>query len=200
MSTILVGTALVFFAWAFYRFTVIVQAAVSHPDDEVDVSDDAELAELISRKRLALFNIKEMELDHATGKIGDDDYKAVRRGAETEAIELMEALDAQRKRLGFQAQIDRELEARAAASPAAQTDHRGVPADADVILADDATATASAAAIARRNLKLRDDPDHVYCGQCGARIENTDKFCRECGTPRRAPDAAPARSGEPTTP
>jgi hypothetical protein len=199
VSTILVGLALVFFAWALYRFVVITQAAASHADDEVETGDDAELAELISRKRLALFNIKEMELDYATGKIGDADYNAVRRGAETETIELMEALDAQRKRLHFQDEIDRELEARAAAPPAAQAaSDPGVLADAGVILADDGLTTASAAAIARR--QLRDGRDHVRCGQCGARIETTDKFCRECGTPRVAPDAEPARSGEPTTP
>lgn len=43
-----------------------------------------------ARKRLALTAIKELEFDHATGKIDDDDYRALRARYDARAVETLD--------------------------------------------------------------------------------------------------------------
>jgi len=53
--------------------------------DERRAPPDAE-----AQKHLALTAIKELEFDHATGKIDDDDYRALRSRYEARAMEVLE--------------------------------------------------------------------------------------------------------------
>jgi hypothetical protein len=66
-------------------------------DDELDTLTAAEeqRLELIDGRDRALAALKELELDHRTGKVGDDDYRALVGPLRRTAADALHALDAE---------------------------------------------------------------------------------------------------------
>ena len=58
-------------------------------DDRVAGERDA----LLAAKEAKYREIRELELDHRTGKLSDEDFRAQDRGRRAEAIEILKGLD-----------------------------------------------------------------------------------------------------------
>jgi cytochrome c-type biogenesis protein CcmH len=56
-------------------------------------ADDEEAARLEHQRSLATSAIRELEFDHATGKIAEAEFRALREELETRALEAMAALE-----------------------------------------------------------------------------------------------------------
>jgi hypothetical protein len=73
----------------------VVSAPLRHAragrgEDRVAVERDA----LLAAKEAKYREIRELELDHRTGKLSEDDFRAQDRARRAEAIEILGALDA----------------------------------------------------------------------------------------------------------
>jgi hypothetical protein len=55
---------------------------------------ESELSDLLYRKESAYTALKDLEFDMRTGKIGKDDYEAIKASLEAEAISLLGLIDA----------------------------------------------------------------------------------------------------------
>ena len=67
-------------------------------DDDLDAPDDAaeRRLELIDTRDRALGALKELEFDHRSGKIDDEDYRRLVGPLRRDAAEALQALDADR--------------------------------------------------------------------------------------------------------
>jgi transposase len=67
----------------------------SGPAEEwrVESADQQRLVELRERRDQALLSLRELELDHETGKLDDHDYEVARRELRDEAVAALAALD-----------------------------------------------------------------------------------------------------------
>ena len=99
-------------------------------------------AALEGDKMLTLRSIKELEFDHAMGKVGEADFAEMRDRLRTRAVRLMKQLEGA---AAYHAQIEQDLEARLAEEPAA------------------AVATASTCGACGTG----NDPDARFCKRCG---------------------------------
>jgi hypothetical protein len=59
----------------------------------VETRESAEIAELERAKERKYGEIREAELDYRTGKLSEDDFRALDRSLRAEAIELLHRLD-----------------------------------------------------------------------------------------------------------
>ena len=62
------------------------------PGEEVD-PEASERAELEARKEAKYREIRDAEGDHASGKLGDEDFKRLDRDLRGEAIEILKRID-----------------------------------------------------------------------------------------------------------
>jgi hypothetical protein len=145
---------------------------------------------LRSEHERVLTQLRDLDFDHATGKILDEDYAAQRALLVAQGVAVLKQLDqlsaatfAPAARSGVAAQsaapgrarsVEAEIEAAVAQRRA------GAGADADI-----------EAAIAQRQ------PGTHPCGQCGAAVSALDRFCPSCGA---AQDAACPRCGRVAAP
>lgn len=106
-------------------------------------------AALEREKTLVLRSIKELEFDHAMGKVSDKDFAEMSARLRARAARLIRQLDAS---AGYRQQIEREIERRIGAAPAAP----------------------SAASAARRctACSTSNDADARFCKHCGAAMES----------------------------
>ena len=111
---------------------------------------------LAERKRRVLRALKDLEAEHAIGKIDDADYEAVVAKYRDEAKEVMRQMDVEVSPLRGEAErIARKyLEARGLAGPAPANDAK-----------DDAV----------------DAGDRLACAGCGTSNESDATFCKRCG-------------------
>ena len=58
----------------------------------------SELRELHAKQQMLLASLKDLEDDHATDKVSEEDYNELRSRLSAEAIEVMRALDADEQR------------------------------------------------------------------------------------------------------
>ncbi|HZU60121.1 MAG TPA: hypothetical protein VE983_04105 [Solirubrobacteraceae bacterium] len=70
--------------------------------------ETAELRELEAERDAKLRELRDAELDHRTGKLSDEDYRAVDGALRAEAIQILRALDEARERASMQPGQDRE--------------------------------------------------------------------------------------------
>ena len=116
-------------------------------------------------KALVLRTIKELEFDHAMGKLSAQDFDEMSTRLRLRAARLIQQLDASG---GYRDAIQREIERRLGTpSATAQPDAPSVPA----------ARMAETRADAER--------DEVACVACGAPNAVDAKFCTSCGAPRR---------------
>jgi len=93
LGLVAAGVALVYCLHVFY---VIVQA-LSRPSVQTVLEKSGALAmaghrEAREERHRVLRAIKELDFDHAMGKISDEDFAKVRQGYELRAVEIMRAL------------------------------------------------------------------------------------------------------------
>lgn len=129
---------------------------------------------LLERERL-LAALRDLDFDHATGKLPEAEYAAQRAQLVAEGAQVLRQLDALAPAAAPASApaVDDEIEAAIARlrQPAAPSR----PADADI-----------EAAVARR----RQPAAARFCGQCGQPLRPGDRFCGACGAPVAAEQAA----------
>lgn len=76
--------------WRALRAFGVLQRA----NDRLEQEPDLQRTQLLDEKMRHLRGLKEVEFDHATGKIDDADYASLRQRHEVAAAEAMRALDA----------------------------------------------------------------------------------------------------------
>jgi hypothetical protein len=131
--------------------------------------------EMEREKQLVLRSIKELEFDHAMGKLAEGDFADMSARLRARAVRLMQQLDADAA--APRARIEEELANRLReaprggnASPAgrsAQTSSE--PQTGDALRVDEEPAAST------RNRT-------VACSDCGASNDEDARFCKACGT------------------
>ncbi len=130
--------------------TYLIARPLIAPRTEVPESEDSALEE---EKERLLDSIRELDLDFATGKLADDDYRTLRARSMAEAAEAMRAL---------------------AEGQPPETDSRG---PAPQVVPEKAAEDEVEREIAARKDALR----QRGCPSCGAIGGGADRFCRLCG-------------------
>ncbi len=146
--------------------------------EELDVAfvglTDPVYENLIAQRDATYLAIKDLENDHAMGKLSDADYRSLRAKYETKAVAILQELDslngARASRVAVTDEvIEREVGRLRRASVAGSTHcpKCGTPhAPEDVFCA-------------KCGASLRG----VRCPACGKRAALGDKFCSKCGSP-----------------
>jgi hypothetical protein len=139
-------------------------------------SSDPVLEGLVSQRDAMYSAIKDLENDHAMGKLSDADYKSLRAKYEAKAVAILQELDtvvgskpSTRAVRGDDA-IEREIaRLRRAATPngSLKCPRCGTPHTAEDVFC------------AKCGASLRG----VRCPSCGKRAAVGDKFCAKCGKP-----------------
>lgn len=62
-----------------------------------EVLTESEMSDLLYRKEAAYIALKDLEFDHNTGKIDDEDYKAMKDRFEGEAISILKTIEDYKK-------------------------------------------------------------------------------------------------------
>lgn len=132
---------------------------------------DPVLGELMVRREAVLTAIKDLEFDHAVGKIEEEDFQVLNAQLRAEAIEVLKELD---RRLGMQVELETQLEQEIAQR------RRG---KGSVSAALDTQIEAEIAALRRGAVPV--SWDGPACPRCGASLDEGDRFCKHCGTPIR---------------
>ena len=119
-----------------------------------EVLDDelTELERLVARKSVLLQSLRDIEFDHETGKLSDEDYERLKKKHEHRAVRVMRQLDELRGGVDLDEMIDSALEERLAekARPD-ESQERDVQAE------------------------------KLACPECGEQLEPEDRFCSHCG-------------------
>lgn len=157
---IVVAVAIV--AWPYFSVT-------SEPGSESGRSNPV-VENLVSQRDATYAAIKELEFDHAMGKLSDVDYRGMRAKYETKAVAILQELDGLKKapprraRSGDSAEtIEQEVQR---LRQGAHCPHCGAAHAAnDVFCAKCGTA-------------LRG----IRCPKCGTRAAIGDMFCARCGS------------------
>ena len=146
---------------------ILAVAAISialYPIFEVDrrrpraaVTIDPDLENLLSAREATYSAIKDLETDHAMGKLSDADYGNLRAKYEGKALTILQQLDAVQPKL--------QQTARAAA-PNGTCDKCGTPVVASAKFCRGCGASVAAS-----------------CASCGTPVAANSKFCRRCGAP-----------------
>ncbi len=127
--------------------------------------------------------IKELDLDHATGKVNDEDYSRLRAELVTQAADVLRQID----------NVGRPAAARPAAKPAAALAAAGSDEVEALIAARRKTrsvaaaksvdADIEAAISARRKAVIPTvETAALTCPNCGKPVSAGDAFCAKCGT------------------
>jgi hypothetical protein len=131
----------------------------------------------LDAKRESLYTqIRELDLDHATGKVNDEDYARLRADLVAEAAAVLKQIDGVAQPVPTAAAATGDVEALIAArrktrsSTAAPTSVASKLSDAD-----------AEAAIAARRKTVAPAASELKCPQCGKPISSDDAFCAKCG-------------------
>ena len=130
-------------------------------------------AQTLEARRESLYTqIKELDLDHATGKVNDEDYARLRADLVTQAAAVLK-------------QIDGIAQPSVPAAPSAQDDLEALIAarrKTRSIPAPQAADSNVEAAIAARRKTAVPAVSVLACPNCGKPIGADDAFCAKCGT------------------
>ena len=148
------------------------------PDQEISRAD-----QLVAERESLLAALRDLDFDHATGKISDEDYTPQRAQFVAQGVAILKHLDALGPALPEHAvSAEDEIERAVAARRRSSLERRATPAARAVQSADDLIEAAVAArrkpAPAQRPAPA---PDGVTCSNCGALAKPGDRFCPKCG-------------------
>jgi hypothetical protein len=145
---------------------------------------------LEARRDSLYTQIKELDLDHATGKVNDEDHTALRADLVAQAAEVLKQIDGVAERPAAipaarppapKAAQDDDIEARIAARRKTRSASAPKKTDAEIEAAIAARRKVVAPAAAAAALT---------CPKCGKPINADDAFCAKCGASLQ-PQAAP---------
>lgn len=154
-----------FFVFVFAALTVYTLAKIVSPfledrreqlrfellDEEVQ-----QIERLVARKSVLMQSLRDIEFDHETGKLSDQDYERLKKKYERRAVRVMRDLNDLRGDADRDEEIDSALEGRLQGRAERPTE----PA------AD-----------------RHDDSAEIDCPECGKALEPEARFCSQCGTP-----------------
>ena len=165
-------------AIAFYVSRPLVQARrTANVDNTVALTLEAQRESLYTQ-------IKELDLDHATGKVNEEDYAPLRAELVTEAAAVLKQIDGV-----LQTPAPTPLKAAAAGDDVeAMIAVRRKTRSATAATTSAAPKTAEAdleAAIAARRKTAPSNVSDLKCPTCGKPIQADDAFCAKCGTALR---------------
>ena len=132
--------------------------------------------ELMARRDALYTALKDAEFDHEMGKLGEEDYRALRTRTMREAAEVLRQID--RLTPEAEAEIEREIEQAVAQlrTGVAGSGQTALPPGAvQAIEAEIATLVRHGDASGRQ--------DQPACPNCGQTYRAGDAFCVHCGTP-----------------
>jgi membrane protease subunit (stomatin/prohibitin family) len=121
------------------------------------VSIDSNIETLLSAREATYAAIKDLEIDHAMGKLSDADYQSLRAKYEGKALTILQQLDA------AQANAPQSLRP---ASAQGKCSHCGTPIVPGA-----------------RFCRVCGTRLAAACATCGAPATADAKFCRQCGAP-----------------
>ncbi len=154
--------------------------------------------DLVAQREAVLIELRDLDFDHATGKIGDDDYAAQRARLTAKGVEIFRALDARRP---APAAGGDDIEKAIAARRRGESRPRPKAARPVVSRAGDDIEKAVAARRRKAEPPTRPDaalprpnghpaPALAACPNCAASVQPGDKFCPKCGARLTAPTEA----------
>ena len=88
---------------------LILQPVISGREAPMDNSAD-EPSEAQFRKRVSLLQLRDAEYEYAMGKLGDEDYRALRKELSAEALAAIKAEEAEEKGAGAEWDVSGEAE------------------------------------------------------------------------------------------
>ncbi len=136
--------------------------------------------DLVAQREAVLIELRDLDFDHATGKIGDDDYAAQRARLTAKGVEIFRALDARRP-----AADGDDIEKAIAARRRGESRPRPKAARPVVSRADDDIEKAVAARRRKAESSARPNGHSASaltaCPNCAASVQPGDKFCPKCG-------------------
>ena len=163
-------------AIAFYVSRPLVQSRrAGHFNGVADVQS-------LEAQRESLYTqIKELDLDHATGKVNEEDYARLRADLVAQAAAVLKQIDGV-------AQPPAPAKAVSPAAPPAEDDVEALIAARRKTRSTTAPKTADAdveAAVAARRKTTAPAAGELTCPKCGKPINADDAFCARCGTALR---------------
>jgi len=155
-----------------------------------------DVASLEVQRDLVYDQIRELDMDHATGKTNDEDHQRIRAELVAQAAALLKQIDGVTQQpiaVSAPAVADDEIEALITARRKAKPATLAKPSEADLeaaIAARRKTPTAApkidqdaeAAIAARRKVPASQASPILTCSKCGKPIDADDAFCAKCGT------------------
>ncbi|MEM7530850.1 MAG: zinc ribbon domain-containing protein [Chloroflexota bacterium] len=162
--TVLIATIISFIAIGYVVWPLYDHSALNlsfAPKDELQDDgstadifwEDERLSELIVRKDAVLLSIKELEFDHRTGKLSQQDFDLFNHRLRQQAVGLLRQIE---RRSPDLAQLDEQVEKDIAAMRETET----------VSAASETTSS----------------PENRHCPTCNNPITSADNFCAKCGT------------------
>jgi hypothetical protein len=143
----------------------MLRPLVSAEDDRTVMIGQRTRAALEREKFLSLRAIKELEFDHAMGKVSDEDWKEMSGRLRARASGLIRQLDAGG---GYRDQIERDLAKRMGESDA-RSDARPKPSRSVAVEDRSAPDEPGTASIER------------HCASCSTLNDSDARFCKNCG-------------------
>ncbi len=169
-----------FFVFIFAALTVYTLAKIVSPfledrqeqlrfellDEEVQ-----QIERLVARKSVLLQSLRDIEFDHETGKLSEEDYRRLKGDHEHRAVQVMRKLDELR---GDDAERDDEIDSALEQRLRQRADRQqGTPPEGG----DQAG-------------------EAVECPDCGKQLEAEARFCSRCGTPLDEEETAEGGLGD----
>lgn len=144
---------------------ILVAAFVARPLIEKMSGVEAEKThadDLFAQREAILIELRDVDFDHETGKMNDDDYKEQRARLTTKGVEVLRALDS--------------LKTEEAAPPVNTLDD-----DIENLIAVKRGKKVAKPLPSNGKTPQSDAADKFFCTQCGTPAHADDKFCAKCG-------------------
>ena len=115
--------------------------------------------DLFARREAILIELRDVDFDHDTGKMNDDDYKEQRARLTAQGVEVLRALDALK------------------VAPRVST----IDDDIENLIALKRRKKVATPSPSNGKTLQGDAADKFFCVKCGAKANADDKFCAKCG-------------------
>lgn len=144
---------------------ILVAAFVARPLIEKMTGVEAEKThadDLFAQREAILIELRDVDFDHETGKMNDDDYKEQRARLTAKGVEILRALDALKTQ---------------EAAPRVNT----VEDEIENLIAIKRGEKIAKPLPSNGKTSKGDAADTFFCTQCGTQAHAKDKFCAKCG-------------------
>lgn len=159
---------------------IVVAAFVARPLIEKMSGVDAtpsRMDDLISQREAILIELRDLDFDHSTGKMNDDDYTEQRARLTAKGVEILRALDTMPTTA---ATAEDDIEALVAQ----KRGKKSAPVsddDIEALVAQKRGKKVTAAEIPTTAAPSATTADKIFCTKCGTAALSSDKFCAKCG-------------------